>query len=67
MTLEELKQRTDISYLEVKDVDGLRCVYDIASVPDGIDADRVFEIWNEHKVLFWDSTKGKNPIFLEVK
>lgn len=39
--------------------------YDIASTPEGVSIETIMEIWGEEQVLFYDSTKGCAPIFIE--
>lgn len=40
-------------------------IYDIISVPNGINMDTLHKIWTEHKWLFWDSSnEGNEPKLL---
>ena len=36
-------------------------VYDICTVPEGVNLDKVIMVWKEHNVVIYDSFKGNEP------
>jgi serine protease inhibitor len=38
-----------------------KLVYDICSVPEGINLDKVMSVWKKHDVVIYDSFKGNTP------
>ena len=40
----------------------LKLVYDIKSIPQGLDPGNLIKVWEQHHAVFWDSTKeGVKP------
>ncbi len=38
-------------------------IYDVSSIPSGVDVDKIFEMLHNHGMLFYDSKKGNRPKF----
>lgn len=42
-------------------------VYDICAVPEGVNLDKIMQVWKEHDVLIYDSFKGKTPFIHDLE
>lgn len=61
----QTKKATD--YVEVKQIDTQKLVYDIKSLPKGLDASNLVKLYQMQHLVFWDSSKeGVKPALYGV-
>ena len=59
--LEYLKER--YGFVEIEEGDNI--IYDIKSIPSGLDGETLIRIYQNTKLLFYDSEKGDKPLFIK--